>query len=126
VVTSLGNYLRVLVVEDSEPDTELTLYELKRYGFLIFSDRVETFLSMKNSLLLQEWDIILSDNNLPQFSAMEALYVRNEFAPKVPFFIITGNLNDELISEAQKNNCQGFFRKGNLEHLGDIISLAVQ
>gem|GEM_PF-2279435 len=51
--------LRVLLVENSDADTELVLYELEQAGYRIWHRRVETMLEMKRALRCYQWDIIL-------------------------------------------------------------------
>ena len=109
------------MIEDSECDAELTIYALGKYGFHIYSERVETYNDLEKALTEKEWDVILSDNAMPQFSALAALFTRNELKPDIPFIIISGNVGSDLIALALENNCQGCFLKGNLEQLGDTI-----
>ena len=65
--------LRVLIVEDCEDDAELLLRELRRGGFDPLFERVETPQAMGVALARQDWDIIVSDYSLPQFSGLAAL-----------------------------------------------------
>ncbi len=64
--------LNLLIVEDSPDDTELWLRELRRGGFDVQSQRVETeadFLSQLDGAP----DLIISDYTLPQFNGVTAL-----------------------------------------------------
>lgn len=66
--------LRVLFVEDSEDDCLLLRHELRHGGFDVEQLRVETEAEMLEALR-RPWDVILSDYNLPGFSAPAALRV---------------------------------------------------
>src|SRR6202034_1692590 len=68
--------LRLLMAEDSEDDAELILRELRRGGFEVSWQRVQTAQDMRDALARQPWDIILSDFSMPEFSAPGALAVR--------------------------------------------------
>lgn len=57
----MSNPLRALIVEDSEDDALLLARELKRGGYDLFHERVETPEAMSNSLRDKEWDIVISD-----------------------------------------------------------------
>jgi CheY-like chemotaxis protein len=75
----MSKLLRVLIVEDSEDDTDLLVIELERCGYQIIYQRVETKAEMQVALEAhQQWDIILADYSLPQFSAIGALNLLKE------------------------------------------------
>ena len=67
--------LKVLIIEDSEDDALLIMRELKRGGYALLSERVETREAMLAALKKQAWDVIISDYNLPHFNAPEALKI---------------------------------------------------
>src|SRR5215467_8897829 len=64
--------LRVLVVEDSETDTELMLRALRQAGFEPVSERVGNATAMCAYLDAHPWDLILCDYALPGFSGAAA------------------------------------------------------
>ncbi|PKN97877.1 MAG: hybrid sensor histidine kinase/response regulator, partial [Chloroflexi bacterium HGW-Chloroflexi-5] len=53
--------LKVLVVEDSDDDFELLLYELRRNGIDPDWNRVQTADAFRQALEAQEWDVIIAD-----------------------------------------------------------------
>ena len=63
--------LRVLIVEDSEADTELLRRELMRAGYDPACERVETADAMGAALDRQDWDIVISDYTMPRFNGIE-------------------------------------------------------
>ena len=69
----MNNPLRVLLVEDSEADAELLAHELKRAGFDVTWERVQTAARLETALDRDRWDIIVGDNSMPGFSGTEAL-----------------------------------------------------
>ena len=65
--------LRLLLVEDSDLDAAHLLLELQRAGFEPNVTRVETAEEFQRALGSREtWDLIISEYDLPQFSAPEA------------------------------------------------------
>src|SRR5438270_493002 len=64
---SKPNPLRVLIVEDSEPDALLIVRELRRGGLQPAFERVDTSVSMRAALEAHPWDLIISDYAMPQF-----------------------------------------------------------
>src|ERR1041385_9240012 len=63
--------LKVLIVEDSEEDADLCILELKRGGFDPVYRRVDNAEAMSKALLEHDWDLVLSDFSMPQFSVTE-------------------------------------------------------
>jgi CheY-like chemotaxis protein len=64
--------IRLLHLEDSEPDHALAMAQLQRAGLRVQALRIETREQFALALS-QPWDLILSDYNLPGFSGIEAL-----------------------------------------------------
>jgi putative nucleotidyltransferase with HDIG domain len=111
------NRLRVLLIEDSEADAQLLLRELKRGGFSVEFERVETAQSMKTALLQQIWDIVISDYSLPQFGAPQALVVLQESGFDLPFIIISGTIGEDSAVAALKAGAHDFIVKGKMARL---------
>ncbi|MEI8244716.1 MAG: response regulator [Lentisphaerota bacterium] len=65
--------LRVLLVEDCESDAGLIIRQLEKSGYAITAKRVETAVQLTSALEDGQWDIVIADYQLPQFSASEAL-----------------------------------------------------
>jgi PAS domain S-box-containing protein len=117
--------LRVLLLEDRRADAELMLHELRRAGYTLDSQRVETradFLAH----LDPELDVILADFNLPQFDALRALHCLQERGLDVPFIIVTGSLNEEVAVECMKQGATDYLLKDRLARLGTAVAQAVQ
>jgi len=57
----MPTFLRVLVVEDSDNDSQLMLSELRRSGYDVEYERVETSTAMQAALSHKVWDIIICD-----------------------------------------------------------------
>ena len=51
--------LRVLIVEDSEDDTSLLVRELRRGGYELTFERVDTPTGMSAALDHKEWDLVI-------------------------------------------------------------------
>jgi signal transduction histidine kinase len=109
--------LRTLIVEDSEPDTELLVHHLHSGGYDIIHRRVETEAQMRAALAEESWEIIFSDFSMPGFSALRALAVLNSTSLDIPFIIVSGTIGEETAVQALKNGAHDFFLKGRLTHL---------
>jgi len=109
--------LRVLIVEDSEDDTLLLLRELRKGGYGPIYDRVATPEAMRAVLAKQEWDIVISDYVLPQFSGLAALDVLRESGQDLPFIIVSGKIGENIAVTAMKAGAHDYIIKGNLARL---------
>ena len=113
--------LRVLVVEDSEFDAQMITSLIRKSGYDVVSERVETAEAMEKALREKRWDIILSDYNLPSFSAPEALKVLQSSKLDLPFIIISGGIGEATAVAAMKAGAHDYLMKGNLNRLAPAI-----
>ena len=118
--------LRILLVEDSENDAQLLLREIRRGGYDVVWERVETRSAMEQALARQPWDIISCDNSLPQFSALEAIRVLKESSLDIPLIIISGTIGEEAAVAALKAGAHDFLVKGKLARLIPAIQRELQ
>src|SRR5258706_11190746 len=117
----MGRPLRVLIIEDSEEDTQLLLRELQRGGYEVEFERVESAEAMQSALSQKNWDLILSDYSLPTFSAPKALEVLKASSLDLPFIIVSGTIGEEIAVAALKAGANDFLVKGKFARLGPAI-----
>ncbi|TVR84354.1 MAG: response regulator [Chitinophagaceae bacterium] len=113
--------LRILVVEDSVDDYELLLRSIKKEGFKIYSQRVDTEEALIN-VLNEEWDVIISDFYLPGFDGMTSLELVREKDPLTPFILVSGHVCENIAIEAIKSGANDYLFKDNLLRLGPAIT----
>ena len=109
--------LHVLVIEDAVDDAELIVREIRRGGYEVDWERVETKSDMQAALLRQKWDIILSDYSMPQFSALAALATLKDSGLDIPFIVISGTIGEETAVAALKGGVHDFLVKDKLARL---------
>jgi PAS domain S-box-containing protein len=109
--------LRVLIVEDSEFDARVMVNVLRGGSYNPIFRRVETDAQMREALKEQEWDVILADYNLPEFSAPLALKVAQELSVDLPFIIVSGGIGEDIAVECMKAGAHDYLMKGNLARL---------
>ena len=117
----MGIPLRVLIIEDSEEDTQPLLRELRRDGYEVEFERVETAEAMQLALTQRTWDLILSDYSLPKLSAPQALEVLKDSDWDLPFIITSGTIGEENAVNALKASANDFLVKGKFARLGPVI-----
>jgi DNA-binding NtrC family response regulator len=112
-----GRLLRVLFVEDSLADAFLLERALCRGGFRVICDRVDTAEGMTRALEEREWDLILADHSMPQFSAPEALRLLQEKKLDLPFIIVSGHIEEETAISAMHSGAHDYIMKDRLARL---------
>jgi len=118
--------LRALLVEDSEDDAQLLLRELRRQGYRVEHERVETREAMALALSDKTWDIILCDYSLPQFNAMNALIMLTESGLNIPFLVISGTIDEETAVTLLKAGADDFLVKGRFARLIPAIERGIK
>ena len=117
--------LRVLIVEDSEDDTQLVVRDLGRAGYDVTHQRVETAEAMAAALKAQDWDAIISDHRMPHFSSLAALKLYRESGCDVPFLVVSGSIGEELAVSAMKAGAHDYIMKDNLTRLVPAVEREV-
>ncbi|MEA2206242.1 MAG: hypothetical protein QOE77_3018 [Blastocatellia bacterium] len=121
IMSTPSKTLRVLHVEDSERDVALLQRHLKRTGYELIADRVDTAAALITALETCEWDLVLCDYSMPQFNALEALAVVQELNLDIPFIIISGTIGEALAVEAMRAGANDYLMKDNLARLVPAI-----
>ena len=109
--------LRLLIVEDSADDALLTVRELRRSGYEITFERVETAEAMAAALSSQTWDLIIADYTMPRFNGIAALELLKTTGMDIPFILISGTIGEELAVAAMKAGAHDYMMKGNIRRL---------
>lgn len=113
--------ISILIVEDSDNDTELLLRELRKGGFDPEYRRVETARDMEEALRTCDWDIIVSDYSMPHFDGIAALKLVKRLCIDIPFIIVSANIGEEIAVMAMKAGAHDYIMKGNLARLVPAI-----
>ena len=117
--------LNVLFIEDSDYDAELMRYELGRSGYEMEWKRIQSAEELQECLEKGLWDVILSDHNLPGFSALEALEIFKLAGLDIPFIIVSGQIGEELAADCMRSGCHDYVMKNNLARLGPAVKREV-
>lgn len=112
--------LAVLIVEDSEDDALLIADELCSGGYDPMAERVETCEEL-GVALLRPWDLIIADYRVPRCTGLDALHLVRQRDPDVPFFIVSGQISEEIAVEAMRAGAQDYVLKGNLARLAPAV-----
>jgi two-component system cell cycle sensor histidine kinase/response regulator CckA len=113
--------LKLLIVEDSEDDCLLVVHALRQAGLSSDHVRIHTAHAFRRELHTQEWDVIISDYNLPEFSAPEALEILQEARLDIPFIVISGTVGEETVVKLMKSGARDCVMKDHLARLPGAI-----
>jgi PAS domain S-box-containing protein/putative nucleotidyltransferase with HDIG domain len=114
--------LRALIVDDSEDDVLLVIHELKKGGYNPVYERVETAGAMEKSLQNNQWDIILCDYKMPDFSAPSAIAILKKANIDIPIIITSGTIGEDTAVECMHSGAQDYIMKGNFSRLCPAIA----
>src|SRR5207248_2051468 len=118
--------LRVLVIEDAPSDAEIEIAELRRAGFDVAADVVDTREQIHECLSKNAYDIILADYGLPNFRGMDTLDILREKGLNIPLILVTGALNSETAVECVKQGAMDYVMKDNLGRLVLCVRRALE
>lgn len=118
--------LNLLILEDEPHDAELVINTLEEAGYICRWDRVETREEFTACLDTGEYDLILSDYNLPHFDGISALNQSMEHNIDVPFIIISGAIGEEIAIESLKAGATYYVLKDHLSRLAPVVKRALQ
>lgn len=113
----MKNPIRVLIIEDNDNDAKLEIEELRRGGYDILFEQIETRKALIEALKIKTWDFIISDYSMIQFNGLEALAELNETGMDIPFILISGTVGEETAVEIMKAGARDYIMKDNLSRL---------
>lgn len=113
--------LSALIVEDSEDDLLLLLRAL-RSSYDVRYERTETAATMREALARGQWDIVISDDSLPNFSGKGALAVLQESGRDIPFIVVSGAIHERDVVGTLKAGAHDFIPKGDFSRLVPAIA----
>jgi PAS domain S-box-containing protein len=109
--------VRALIIEDSDDDALLVATHLRRGGIELTYERVETTEAVAAALAARPPDIVISDYNLPGFSAQEALQLLQDSGLDASFIVVSGAVGEETAAAIMKAGAHDLILKDRLSRL---------
>jgi signal transduction histidine kinase len=109
--------LRVLFLEDNPRDVELCVRALKKAGFEVQADTVDSQEGFAARLQSCVYDLILSDYRIPAWSGVEAFRLVKHSGKDIPFILVTGTLGEEAAVDLIKEGVDDYILKDRLVRL---------
>jgi PAS domain S-box-containing protein len=98
------------------------IHALRRAGFDVSAERVESAAGLYEALSAREWDVVIADHSLPGFSGLEAMRIVQERVQDIPFIIVSGAITEETAVAAMKSGAHDYVLKDNLARLAPAVS----
>lgn len=109
--------LSVLIIEDSEEDTELLVRLLRRNNFEPKYRQIWKEPALRDSLKEAEWDLIISDFHMPAFSGLDALRIVRDMDVDTPFIVVSGVVGEDKAVEMMLAGANDYVMKDNMSRL---------
>jgi PAS domain S-box-containing protein len=117
--------LRILCLEDVEADATLIREQLRREGLKFQFEHVSTENEFADKLKSGNYDIILSDYNLPGYNGIAALLLSKKICPFLPFICVSGTIGEDLAVELIQLGASDYILKDRLSKLHVAIQRAL-
>src|SRR5260221_842506 len=117
---------KLLLLEDNPDDAALIGKLLERSGMKFSSILASDEKEFLKAIGENQFDAVLADNALPQYSSMEALDVIKEKNPDTAFILVTGTVSEEFAVNIIKQGADDYILKTNLTRLSAAINKAVE
>jgi len=117
--------MRVLLLEDDASDAQLAIHALRQLPTGAKVDLAVTRKDFTELLAAHQYDIVLADYGLPNWTGMEALRELRRLGFDTPLVVVTGELGDERAVECVKAGAADYVLKGNLARLPIAVSRAI-
>ncbi|MDA3816097.1 MAG: ATP-binding protein [Prolixibacteraceae bacterium] len=118
--------LNVLCLEDVLKDAELINEMFVDAGYLVNMDIAIEKNEYAEFLKSRNYDIILSDNSLPNFDAFSALKLALALKPEIPFICVSGTIGEEKAVELLKDGASDYVLKDRPGRLAFAVSCALE
>jgi signal transduction histidine kinase/CheY-like chemotaxis protein len=118
--------LHLLLVEDSPDDAGLVQQALRQAGLTLVLRQVDSAAAMAAALIEENWDLIISDYNLPGFSGTDALQLLREHSPDTPFIVVSGCIGEEAAVTLMKAGADDYVMKDNLARLAPAVERSLK
>lgn len=106
--------LRILHLEDDPFFAEMTEALLKAKGMVVSIRRAESWDAFEAALRGQQYDLILSDYEVPGGDGLKALGLCRRECPATPFIFLSGRLGEDHAIESLQSGAADYVLKTNM------------
>ena len=116
--------MKILHIEDSKEDAELVQALLTEEWPDCTIQVVSNEAAIRESCDQSEYDIVLSDFSLGNFTGMDALAIVRDKMPSTPFVFLSGTIGEDRAIEALQAGAQDYVLKDRMKRLISAIRRA--
>lgn len=117
--------LKVLMIESSDEDVNRIMEILAEGGFRADYVCVNTKKDLESALQTQTWDVVLTENNLPQLNAKQVIDIVKRNKTDTPLIVVSNQVSDEEVEYLMALGAYDFLTKANLARLAPVIRRSI-
>jgi len=117
---------QILILEDNARDRQLLEETLAGGDFSFRITHAQTKAEFQSALEKNEFDVVISDYDLPSYNGIAALAFSKKIRPQTPFILISGSIGEEIAVESLKLGATDYILKDRLARLGQAVERALQ
>ncbi|HWO43820.1 MAG TPA: EAL domain-containing protein [Candidatus Eisenbacteria bacterium] len=113
--------LRALLVHASEADADPVVREMRRGGYALEYQRVDSSAALSKALVEKDWDLVISDYKLPGLNANDALKLFKKASLDCPFLLVSAAVPDETGVAMMRAGAHDYVVGPNLNRLIPVV-----
>jgi two-component system, cell cycle sensor histidine kinase and response regulator CckA len=117
--------VRILHLEDSAADAEVIRSILRNLAVAHDLMQVSTGAEFQRALLTRQFDLILSDFQIPGFSGRQALELVRAQRPDLPFIFVSGTIGEDAAIRILREGATDYVLKDRLGRLVPAVNRAI-
>jgi len=118
--------IKILLIDDTEDEVFLLEDELFQNNIKADVLRVDAASSMIQALSEQQFDILLLDYIMPNFSAPKALEIYHKLSLDLPLIVMSGQVGEDIAVEMMRAGAHDYISKHNRARLIPAIKRELQ
>lgn len=118
--------IHVLVVDDQDDDAVYAVRQLEGAGYDVQWLRVESSDLIHEAIGAEDWDIVLTANRRPDFSAVSALRVIRSEPGNIPAIVLSACEDESAMEECLEAGAVDFLQKDRMKRLPSAVQRAIR
>jgi PAS domain S-box-containing protein len=118
--------LTVLIIEDCQPDAELSIRQLQRSEFEVTADVVDNRQDALDRIQSKHYDIVLADYQLHGWKGIDVLELLKKQRLETPVILVTGAVGDQSAVDCIQRGAADYVLKSYLARLPQAVRSALE
>lgn len=125
-MNNMKDKIKILHLEDDPNDAELVREMIAAGGLDVQIEVANSKQTFWNALDNKEFDLIISDYNLPEFDGLKALIEIQKKAKNIPFIFCSGTIGEERAVQCLQLGAMDYVLKQRMDRLVPAIKRAIR